>query len=110
MSNLEKIAEILTVAKQPCLAYHIKCKCSLSSKSFSKYLELLLENGLLNAIPTVGLKHFVGRPTRRRMMYQTSVKGKLFLKRYAELTMLLKSEQLTYPNSPFLHTSTHNKP
>lgn len=92
-SGLEKIAEILTVAKQPCLAYHIIRKCSLRSVSFNKYLELLLENGLLNAIPTVGLKHLAGRPTKRRMIYQTSVKGKLFLKQYAELTMLLKSEQ-----------------
>jgi len=103
--GLEKIAEILTVTKQPCLKQHIKSKCSLSSHTFNKYLNLLLESGLLDAISTVGMKHLAGRKTKRRMTYQTSVKGKVFLKGYAELTKLLKSDkknkQLTYTDFTF---------
>lgn len=87
--GLEKIAEILTVAKQPQLKDHIIHKCSLSTETFNEYLHLLLGNGLLDGYPTVGLK-LRGRQTKGRMMYQTSVKGVLFLKRYAELTKLLE--------------------
>ena len=87
---IEKIAEILTVAKQPCLKCHIKSKCGLSSYTFKPYLNLLLENGLLDAYPVLNSKHLSGRPTKRRMIYQTSQKGLEFLKRYNELLTLME--------------------
>ena len=87
---IEKIAEILTVAKQPCLRDHIICKCSFRSYTFKPYLNLLLENGLLDAYPVLNSKHLSGRPTKRRMTYQTSQKGLEFLKRYNELLTLME--------------------
>jgi len=87
---IEKIAEILTVAKQPCLKDHIICKCSFRSYTFKPYLNLLLENGLLGAYPVLNSKHLSGRPTKRRMIYQTSQKGLEFLKRYNELLTLME--------------------
>ena len=88
--SIEKIAEILTVAKQPCLRDHIICKCSFRSYTFKPYLNLLLENGLLDAYPVLNSKHLSGRPTKRRMTYQTSQKGLEFLKRYNELLTLME--------------------
>ena len=98
---IEKIAEILTVAKQPCLKDHIICKCCSSSRSFKEYLDLLLENGLLDAYPVLNSKHLSGRPTKRRMIYQTSKKGLEFLERYKELLTLLEISVKYYPQVKF---------
>lgn len=87
---LEKIADILTLARKPVLKDHIIRKCNLNSSDFSKYVTQLLQGGLLNAYPAINLKHVPGRKTRHRMIYQTSRKGRLFLKRYNELLMLLQ--------------------
>lgn len=89
---LEKIAEILTVVKQqPTLKDHIISKCTLSSSTFNQYIKLLLENGLLDAYPAVNLKHTPGPKNHRRTIYQTSQKGKEFLKQYQNLVTLLGS-------------------
>ncbi len=88
--SLKKIAEILTVAKQPVLKYHIQRKCNLSGSTLTEHINLLLENGLLDAYPAINLKHTPGRKNHHRMIYQTSRKGRLFLKQYNELLMLLQ--------------------
>jgi len=86
---LEKIAQILTVANQPVLKSAIIQKCGLSSLQWTRYINQLLEAGLVDVYPAIDLK---GTPDKnhRRMTYQTSRKGKLFLQLYNGLTMLLE--------------------
>jgi len=93
---MDKFAEILTVAKQPALKQHIIQKCSLSNESFNNRIHQLLQSGLLDAYPALDL-HTPGPKTRRRMIYQTSQKGKEFLKRYNELLTLLETSVKYYP-------------
>jgi len=78
------------VANKPVLKDHIIQKCGLSSPSVRTYLTKLLEAGLLDAYPAINLKHTPGRKTHRRMIYQTSKKGKDFLKQYNDLLTLLE--------------------
>jgi predicted transcriptional regulator len=88
---LEKIVEILTVARQPVLKCHIMSKCAFSSRTFRPYITLLIQSGLLDAYPAIDLR-LSGHPTtRHRMIYQTNKKGMEFLKRYNELLMLLET-------------------
>lgn len=87
---LEKIAQILTVAQQPALQNHILVKCALSMARFKQYIAELLKAGLLDAYPTVNMK-LPGRRGNNRMLYQTSRKGKEFLRLYNELASLLQS-------------------
>jgi len=87
---LGKIAEILTVAEKPVLKHMITSRCDLSSLTFDIYIRRLLENGLLDAYPAVHLR-LNGHPTHRRMIYQTSTNGRLFLKQYKELKALMET-------------------
>jgi len=87
---LEKIAEILTLAKQPILKDHIMRKCNLSSLLYERYINQLLELGLLDVYPAIDLKGVRGPKSHHRMIYQTSQKGLEFLKRYRELLTLLE--------------------
>jgi len=85
---LEKIAEILTVAMKPVLKRPLMDACNLSNLTFNVYItQLLLPLGLLDAFPAVGKT--VGRPTRHRMLYQTSQQGEKFLEVYKQLEKLL---------------------
>lgn len=87
---LEKIAEILTAAKNPTLKDPLRHACNLSSLTFNEYVtQLLLPHGLLDAYPAVNLR-IPGPQNRHRMIYQTSQKGKEFLKRYNDLLTLLE--------------------
>jgi predicted transcriptional regulator len=99
--KMEKVVQILEVTRQPVLKCHITGKCNLSSFTFTNYISLLLQSGLLNAYPAIDLR-LVGRPTRRRMIYQTSIKGKEFLKRYNDLLTLLEISVIN-PRSLNLH-------
>jgi predicted transcriptional regulator len=84
---LEKFAEILTVAEQPALKTEIIQKCTLSSAAFNKYVHILIQSGMLNAYPAVNL-HASSR--RQRIIYQTTDKGKQFLKRFNGLLAMLE--------------------
>jgi predicted transcriptional regulator len=95
---LEKTAKILTLAKQPVLKDHIIRKCALSSLQYERYINQLLEAGLLDAYPAINLK---GRKNHHRMTFQTSNKGLEFLKRYAELLRLLEISVKEYPKVKF---------
>jgi len=88
---LEKIAEILTVARKPMLKHPLLSACNLPSGS--KYVQKLVQWELLDIYPAVGSK-FSGRRTRHRMLYQTSQKGELFLKLYKGLTSLMSENHL----------------
>lgn len=96
------MAEILTVAKRPVLKDHIIHKCGLSSLQRDRYLNILLEAGLLDAYPAIDLKHVGGPKTRRRMICQTSQKGLEFLKRYNELLSLMEIPLKYAPKLKFL--------
>jgi predicted transcriptional regulator len=85
---LEKFAEILTVAEQPALKTEIIQKCTLSSAAFNKYVHTLFQSGMLNAYPAVNL-HTPKSSHRQRIIYQTTDKGKEFLKRVNNLLTLL---------------------
>jgi predicted transcriptional regulator len=98
---LEKIVDILTVAKNPILKWPLMRACSLSSLTFNKYVTQLLQRGLLDAYPAVNLKHTSGPKNHRRMIYQTSQKGLEFLKRYNELLTLLEISVKYYPEVKF---------
>jgi predicted transcriptional regulator len=98
---LEKIAELLTVATKPVLKSRIMEKCTLATRQLH-YIDQLVEAGLLDAYPAIDLKHISGPKNRRRMVYQTSVKGKEFLKRYNDLLTLLEISAIN-PRSLNLH-------
>jgi len=85
---IEKIVEILTIARDPILRDHLMRACSLSNVTFNGYvIQLLLPCGLLDAYPAnLGIP---GRPTRHRMEYQVSQKGQKFLELYNELKKLM---------------------
>jgi len=84
---LEKIAEILTVARKPILKHPLMAACNLPGTS--KYIQRLVEWELLDVYPTVNQK-LEGRPTRHRGTYQTSQKGEKFLRLYNALQKFLK--------------------
>lgn len=90
--RIEKIAEILTAAKQCALKHHIIQKSHLSNESFDQYIHQLLQYGLLNAYPAIDLHYVAGPKTRHRMIYQTSRKGRQFLMIYDPLMQLLTVE------------------
>jgi len=85
---LEKIATILAVATKPALKSHIIAKCTLVDNQV-RYITELVEAGLLDAYPAIDLK-LPGPRNHHRMVYQTSRKGKEFLKQYNDLVRLLE--------------------
>lgn len=89
MVELRKVAEILRFARQPRLKDHIRQNCSMITPQLSWYLQLLVEKGLLHAYPAINLRHTPGPKTKRRVIYQTSSKGKQFLILYQSLMDLI---------------------
>jgi predicted transcriptional regulator len=85
---MDKIVEILTEAKQPTLKNRIMQRCGLPSSDFTKYTLHLAACGLLTATPALNLR--LKGPSKSRMLYQTTEKGKIFLQKYAELLTLLE--------------------
>jgi predicted transcriptional regulator len=74
-SSFEIIAEILDTAKNGAKKTRIMYSCGLSYRFVQKYLELLLENGLL----------------RTGNSYHTTDKGLGFLRKYQTLQLLLNT-------------------
>jgi len=87
------IARILTVATKPSLKNHLVEKCGLGFNQY-RYIEEVLEAGLLDAYPIVDFKGVSGPKDIHRMVYSTSKKGKDFLKRYNELMTLMQKPHL----------------
>lgn len=102
---LEKIAEILTVAKQPALKDQIMRQCKLTSHAFAVYTKPLIECELLRASPPLNLS-LPGNPGKHRMIYQTTDKGIEFLKRYKALISLMEIP-LKYQPDLKLHWERH---
>lgn len=97
---LEKIAEILNVARKPVLKDHLMRTCGLNGRQFKKYvMGLLLPCGLLDLYPAEN-RGIPGPKSHHRMLYQTSKKGEIFLERYSELQRLLSVDDATL-KSPF---------
>jgi len=80
------IARILTAAIKPCLQHKIIEKCSLSTTQWQKYRTILIKAQLLEAQPATNKVYFLPSKT----LYQTTEKGKTFLKKYAELLTMLE--------------------
>lgn len=97
-SKIEKIAQILTVAEKPVLQTRILVKCSLSTKMTRQYLRQLLDSRLLECYPTENMKGLTGYKSKKRMIYQTSQKGKEFLRLYNELAALMQPEEGKNPH------------
>jgi predicted transcriptional regulator len=76
-SSFEIIAEILDTAKNGAKKTRIMYSCGLSYRFVQKYLELLLDTGLL----AMGSS------------YQTTAKGMGFLNKYQTLELLLNTRQ-----------------
>ena len=74
-SSFEIIAEILSISKNGAKKTRIMYSCGLSYRFVQKYLELLLETGLL----------------RRGSYYQTTDKGMGFLTKYQTLDLLMNT-------------------
>ncbi|MFC1486555.1 winged helix-turn-helix domain-containing protein [Thermoproteota archaeon] len=74
-SSFEIIAEILGAAKNGAKKTRIMYSCGLSYKFVQKYLELLLETGLLISGNN----------------YHTTEKGKGFLRKYQRLELLMNT-------------------
>ena len=74
-SSFDIIAEILEVAKRGAKKTRIMYSCGLSYLFVQKYLNLLVETGLLNL----------------GMSYETTEKGIGFLRKYNRLDLLLKT-------------------
>jgi len=74
-SSFEIIAEILTTAKNGAKKTRIMYRCGLSYKFVQKYLDLLLETGLLMTGSS----------------YHTTDKGMGFLRKYQNLELLLNT-------------------
>jgi predicted transcriptional regulator len=74
-SSFEIIAEILETAKEGAKKTRIMYRCGLSYRFVQKYLNLLLETGLLS----------LGNS------YQTTEKGMGFLKKYQRLELLMNT-------------------
>jgi predicted transcriptional regulator len=74
-SSFDIIAEILITAKNGAKKTRIMYSCGLSYKFVQKYLNLLLETGLLRAGGT----------------YYTTDKGKGFLRKYQTIELLLNT-------------------
>jgi predicted transcriptional regulator len=88
---LEKIAEILSVAKKPLLKSRIMFKCKLPSATANIYLQQLIESGLLDAYPA-DTKHLSGPKLNSRVVYQTSRKGIEFLEHYRQLIAFMEEK------------------
>lgn len=76
-SSFEIIAEILETAKNGAKKTRIMYSCGLSFRFVQKYLDLLLETGLLSLGDT----------------YKTTTKGMAFLHRYQRLELLMNALQ-----------------
>ena len=76
-SSFEIIAEILETAKNGAKKTRIMYSCGLSFRFVQKYLDLLLETGLLSLGDT----------------YKTTAKGMAFLHRYQRLELLMNALQ-----------------
>ena len=87
--KLDIIANMLTATEKDALKGHIIDTCHLSSKQFNEYMEILLENGLIDAFPAVNLRHISGAKNRRRKIFHITQTGKQFLKLYSELYALV---------------------
>jgi predicted transcriptional regulator len=74
-SSFDIIAEILKTAKNGAKKTRIMYSCGLSYRFVQKYLELLLETGLL----------------RLGSYYQTTDKGMRFLSKYQTLDLLMST-------------------
>lgn len=94
-TGLATITDILVATRTVALKSHIIQRCNLCTADCDLYIRGMLESGLLEAYPLIDLRHVPGRKSRRRMYYQSSKKGKEFLRRYKELLFFLVSEHDT---------------
>jgi len=105
---MEKLAEILTVAKQPALKQHIMQQCKLPTHAFAIYTQRLIDCGLLRASPPLNLR-LTGNPGKQRMIYQTTDKGREFLKRYSDLLSLMETSLKYTPKLKIYGSSNIDK-
>jgi len=88
---LRKMAEILTFTTKPALKYQIQEHCQLSNRSCKEYITMLLKNGFLDVFPAI--EKMPGPNSRHRVTFQTSHKGREFLKAYNRIIELLNSKE-----------------
>ena len=108
--KLDIIANILNATEKDVLKDHILQKCNMSRQQFDKYIELLLQNGLVDAFPAVELRavkfnsyHMPGAKNKRRMIYHISEAGKQFLTLYSELSALVnRNASISFKRFSFL--------
>lgn len=79
--RLHIMAEIMEVAKGSQLKTRIMYKVNLSFSQVNEYLSFLTEMGFLRV-----------RVENRKKLYETTAKGKLYIKNYIEMSNLLRSQ------------------
>jgi len=90
--TMDIITRILTVATKPCIQNKIIHQCTLSTAQWQKYRTLLIKAQLLATQPATN-------PTKT--LYQTTEKGKTFLKKYTELLTMLEISVKYFPKLNF---------
>lgn len=84
--KLNIMAEILEVAKEGQIKTRIMYRVNLSFSQVNEYLSFLTEMGFLRV-----------RLENRKKIYKTTTKGISYIDNYAEMTKLLKPQQLEAP-------------
>jgi len=79
--RLHIIAETIEVAKGSQLKTRIMYKVNLSFSQVTEYLSFLTEMGFLRV-----------RVENRRMVYETTDKGRLYIENYLEMSNLLRTQ------------------
>lgn len=83
--TVEIIAQILSTARQSCIQDVIMRQCGLSTEQWNRYRHMLLEAKLLKEQEVEN-----ANAQRSRRVYQTTEKGRKFLRQYEALQALLQ--------------------